>query len=81
MILFLNVNKYAHTKNCYLFITEIEDLLIINVKDDGVGFDMEATNNGIGLKNIIKRAKTINADLVIRSELNAGVEVNLKIKK
>ena len=79
--LFLNVNKYAHTKNCYLFITEIEDLLIINVKDDGVGFDMEATNNGIGLKNIIKRAKTINADLVIRSELNAGVEVNLKIKK
>ena len=79
--LFLNVNKYAQAENCYLYITEIEDELIINVKDDGVRFDMEVTNNGIGLKNIIKRAKTINADLVIRSELNAGLEVNLKIKK
>lgn len=78
--LFLNVNKYAHAKNCYLFITAIEDVLIVNVKDDGVGFDMEAINNGIGLKNIKKRAKTINADLVIRSELNDGVEVNLTVK-
>lgn len=79
--LFLNVNKYAHAKNCFLLIIEIEDVLEVNVKDDGVGFHMETANNGIGLKNIKKRVKMINADLVIKSELNAGVDVNMRIKK
>lgn len=79
--LFLNVNKYAHTKNCYMFITEIEDVLIINVKDDGVGFDMEVTNNGMGLKNIKERCKVIDCVLFIESAKDRGVEVVLKIRK
>lgn len=79
--LLMNVNKYAHASTCTISVNESEGFLIINVKDDGVGFDVSTLNDGIGLKNIKNRAKTINAELIIRSNPLEGVEVNLTIIK
>ncbi len=79
--LLLNVNKYAYASTCVVSVNEFEEFLIISVKDDGVGFDVSILNEGIGLKNIKSRAKTINAELIIRSNPLAGVEVNLTIIK
>ncbi len=75
--LFQNVNKYAHAKNCEVTIKEENNLLTLMVKDDGIGFDIAETKNGIGLKNIEERAKTTNADLKIDSKINEGTTVEL----
>ena len=78
---FLNVNKYSEAKNCFLKIVETDVQLIINCKDDGVGFDSKKISEGIGLKNIRDRAKSIDAKLSISSVINNGVEINLEIEK
>ena len=39
--------------------------LIVEVKDNGKGFDLKNLSSGIGINNIKERAKTINADLII----------------
>ena len=78
--LLFNVNKYSKATNCIIIISEIDSILIINVKDNGVGFDINNYTEGIGLKNIKERCKTINAELIIKSEMNQGAEIILRIK-
>lgn len=79
--LFLNINKYAKATNCFLKIIEKDALLLIHVSDNGIGFDTSHTGEGIGIKNIKERAKNIDAQLILKSELNTGTTYIIKIKK
>ena len=78
--LFLNVNKYANAKNCTLSMDEIDNQLIVEVKDDGKGFDVNDSSFGIGLQNCLERASTINAQFEIQSEAEIGTSVCLKVQ-
>lgn len=78
--LFLNVNKYANAKNCTLSMNEIDNQLIVEVKDDGKGFDVNDSSFGIGLQNCLERANTINAKFEIQSEVEMGTSVCLKVQ-
>ena len=78
--LFLNVNKYANAKNCTLSMNEIDNQLIVEVKDDGKGFDVNDSSFGIGLQNCLERANTINAKFEIQSEVEKGTSVCLKVQ-
>jgi signal transduction histidine kinase len=79
--LFMNVNKYSGAASCIVTATASDCFLIIKVKDDGVGFDLNKTNQGIGLKNIKERCKTIDSTFSIESEIGKGVVVTLKVRK
>lgn len=80
--LFLNVNKYAKATHCNLKIDLQDDLLKIEITDNGVGFDTSNTVEGIGLKNIKERSSAINATLTIRSKPTEGtiVIINMKLE-
>lgn len=75
-----NVNKYADAKECLVQIYELNNELIIEVKDDGVGFDVSSLTKGIGLKNIQERAKSIDSEIEIKSIINEGTTIKLKVK-
>jgi len=76
-----NVNKYAHAKHCIIKFIESEDVLSINVDDDGIGFDSTQKSNGIGMKNIKQRIKTIDGKLTITSSKGSGCKVYMEIKR
>lgn len=75
-----NVNKYADAKNCFIEISKLNNNLIVEVKDDGIGFDLKNVSSGIGINNIKERAKTINADLLIESNNLEGSRFYITIK-
>lgn len=75
-----NVNKYADAKECLVQIYELNNELTIEVKDDGVGFDVSSLTKGIGLKNIQERAKSIDSEIEIKSIVNEGTTIKLKVK-
>lgn len=77
--LILNVNKYAEAKNCTLEIYELNQQLVIVLKDDGKGFISTTETSGIGLKNCKKRANTINAQIDIQSNINVGTTITIKL--
>ena len=79
--LFLNVNKYAQASVCNLVIEETTDFLLAIVEDDGIGFDKNQITEGIGLKNINERIKTIDAQISIESEIGRGVKTSIKINR
>ncbi len=78
-----NINKYANAKNIKIDIYKDKNTnLVLKIIDDGVGFDLAKKPNGIGLKNMITRAKESNGTFEIQSEKGKGTQiiVNLPLK-
>ncbi len=76
----LNISKHANASTCHVSILLDDEHLVLEIKDDGIGFDLNATKQGIGLQNIQERAKTISAILEINSKPNKGTTIMLKAK-
>lgn len=75
-----NVTKYADAQKCTVTIFEHEKQLVVEVHDNGIGFDVNSLSKGIGLKNIRERAKSIDSEIEIKSIINEGTTIKLKIK-
>jgi signal transduction histidine kinase len=76
----LNVTKHANAKECSVTISIVENKLIMQIEDNGAGFDILATKQGIGLTNIQERAEKIKAQLTIGSKPNVGTTILMKVK-
>jgi len=75
----LNISKHANASTCHVSIL-LDGDLVLEIKDDGIGFDLKATKQGIGLQNIQERANTISAILEIISKPNKGTTIRMKAK-
>ena len=53
--------------------------LIVEIKDDGIGFDLKQKTKGIGLKNIKARVKKLNGVFTLVSKPNEGTQLKIKI--
>ncbi|WP_296385736.1 sensor histidine kinase [Winogradskyella sp.] len=71
-----NCAKYSQCKNVELIIKFNEQYSSFKLIDDGIGFDVEKKSKGRGLKNMILRAKKMNADIIINSD-NKGTSISL----
>lgn len=76
----LNISKHANASTCHVTILLDDDHLVLEIKDDGIGFDLSATKQGIGLQNIQERGKTISAILEIISKPDIGTTIRMKAK-
>jgi PAS domain S-box-containing protein len=74
-----NILKYAHAKNIDIRLTEKDGMLIIIIKDDGEGFDINAIRRGIGISNIKHRVTSFNGQMEIISSPGNGCTIVLKI--
>lgn len=78
---FSNTIKHSQADklNIEVFFSDIE--LKIIAKENGIGFDVENLHNsGIGILNIQKRAKLIDAEIVLKSKINEGSELSIIYK-
>jgi len=62
-------NSIKHSKGSSIFVQlyNDEDLIILSVEDDGVGFDTNTTSPGLGLKNLETRARYLSGSMVVES--------------
>ncbi len=82
-----NVAKYSACHNVWIEIKRNENQqIILSIKDDGIGFDMQSKNEtaehvnafgGNGMSNMNLRAQQINAELKINSSKGNGTEIVL----
>jgi len=75
-----NILKHAKAKNVIVSVEEVPGKTIIEINDDGKGFDisnLKSTETGIGLKSIQQRCELINANCNIDSKSGAGTSVKL----
>ena len=77
--LITNSLKHAAAKRVQMSFNLHTNLLIVMFEDDGKGFDVKSTKNGIGLKNIKERIALINSTMTIDSTLNKGTHICIEI--
>lgn len=75
-----NVRKHSGAKQIEVFLTWNGELMI-EVSDDGVGFDPEeaVVGPGAGLSNFAARAEALNGELEILSSPGEGATVRMRI--
>lgn len=76
-----NIIKYAHAVAAKITISEVNDKIYIEIKDNGKGFDVEATlanDAAFGLHNIIERSRAIGGRAKIVSD-NKGTVITIEI--
>jgi signal transduction histidine kinase len=78
----LNSIKHGKAKNVYIAIQDLDGEYVLEIKDDGVGFqDKESQGEGLGLHIMKYRASAMRADLEINNCLEGGVVVRCAFPK
>jgi len=75
-----NSLRYSKSNKVILSSALRADEFEIILEDNGIGFETDDSYKGNGLKNMKKRAETLNADFVIVSEPGKGTRISLKGK-
>jgi PAS domain S-box-containing protein len=73
-----NVLKHADAKRVTIVLREVDDGLLLSIRDDGKGFDPAERAAGIGLENMRRRAVAMGGELKILSAPGKGCELILQ---
>lgn len=80
-----NVAKHARATRVGLTLSYMEDLVTLDVRDDGIGFDPNAkrangsTNGGFGLAGMRQRVRRLAGRLAIESEPGGGTAISASV--
>lgn len=69
---FTNIIKHAAASHVNAVLDFAENELILEVKDDGVGFDPASRSGGMGITNMKTRAESVNGTFSIKSAPGTG---------
>jgi len=72
-----NINKYSKATHALVEIKKDNGKLNIAIIDNGVGFDPEKIKGGIGIRNLKKRAISLNGQMSISSEIVMGARIEV----
>jgi signal transduction histidine kinase len=82
-----NVAKHAHATRVVITLSYMDDLVMLDVRDDGAGFDLDAVGqrgdaadgSGFGLRGVRQRLDRVQGTLEIESRPGEGTVVNASL--
>ena len=81
-----NARRHAKATRIDLTLSYTEDLLLLDVADDGVGFDPsigtangDGGSGGFGLRSMYERVAALGGELLVESEPEAGTTLAVQI--
>lgn len=75
---FSNIIKYAEASRVMVTLRKANGSLLLEVKDNGKGFDPAKKAGGIGLSNIVYRAEAYNGTAIIDSTPGRGCRISIQ---
>jgi two-component system sensor histidine kinase UhpB len=76
-----NVVRHAGARRACLRLTRTADSTLVEILDDGVGFDPSSLRAGAGLRGMRERALLIGARVEVRTQPGAGTAVRLGVRR
>ncbi len=80
-----NARKHAQADVIRVRVTRYEDVLLVEVADEGVGFDVEAIGQNyegrtsLGMVNLHERAELVDGTLTVESEPGKGTTISVVV--
>jgi len=73
-----NILKHAKAENTFIKLSASEKGISVEIKDDGVGFDIKTKRMGVGLRHIQSRVSMYEGNLNIKSKPDKGTSLKIK---
>jgi signal transduction histidine kinase len=74
-----NVAKYSDASKVGILLTNIGDNVLLEMKDDGKGFDKETALKGNGLENMAARCSQMGGTFDIKSKPGEGTTLTCMV--
>jgi two-component system, NarL family, sensor histidine kinase DevS len=74
-----NIARHARARHASVRLFGNDGTVVLQITDDGVGFDFETSTTGHGLHNMRERAFAVGATLQVHSTPGAGARVRLEL--
>ena len=74
-----NIIKHSFATSVDIRISEENEKILLTIKDNGKGFDVNRTKKGIGVFNIQNRVSMFNGSLLLNSAPGRGCELKVEI--
>jgi len=74
-----NIAKHSGASRIDLRLFNDPTILGMDIRDDGIGFDLQQRRRGIGLANILNRAESYNGTATITTEPGKGCWLSVRI--
>ncbi len=75
-----NILKYAQASRVDISLTHTASHVLLEIRDNGRGFDPLSESNGNGLSNMSRRAQLLKGSLYIKSAPGEGTMIRLELK-
>lgn len=74
-----NIAKHSHASEAQVMLTLKDERLLLQIQDNGSGFDTEKQTPGFGLDSISERAALMGAKLTISSQIGSGTAITVSV--
>jgi len=75
-----NAARHSNANNVMIEIRNESNMILLSIRDNGIGFDINNITKGIGLDSMQERLIAVNGQVDIISEKNIGTQVNAKVR-
>ena len=72
-----NIVKYANCSEVKIHLYRNKNKVVMEIADNGVGFDMNTNYSGNGLHSMQDRSRKLKGKFKIISEIGKGTKINL----
>jgi signal transduction histidine kinase len=78
-----NVHKHAHAAHVEIRLYESDDVIHLEVSDDGVGFDpaVRGRTGGVGLNGMRERLRLLGSELQVESRPGTGTTISAAVRR
>jgi two-component system sensor histidine kinase UhpB len=74
-----NIIKHAHASTVHIYLARNRKTVLLQISDNGQGFDPGKARRGLGLNNIRNRAELFGGKVVLKAEPGAGCILTVSI--
>lgn len=76
-----NVASHARANRVDIRLCQRDGGLLLAIRDDGIGFDPDTVDGGLGLTSMQRRAESMGAELGVTTEPGSGTEIEVKMAR
>jgi signal transduction histidine kinase len=74
-----NVGRHSGAATCRVSVRRDGDTAVVEIDDDGHGFDIAHAHRGMGMGNLAERAESVHGTLTVESEPGHGTLIRLTV--
>lgn len=74
-----NIAKHSHGDKTTIRLFYVNDIVHLEISDNGIGFDVNQPRKGVGINSMRERVQTLSGQFRITSQIGRGTSVSVEI--